>query len=70
MATMTDDLVISFDEIPETLTANDRCDACSARAQHVAVLVSGKHLYLCGHHTARHMDKIVETGGQIITPFQ
>jgi hypothetical protein len=71
MPMMTDaDLVISFDEIPETLTANDRCDACSARAQHVAVLVSGKHLYLCGHHTAKHMDKLVENGGQILTPFQ
>lgn len=68
--TDTEELVISFDQIPETLTAQDRCDACSARAQHIAVLATGKHLYFCGHHTAKHMDKVVETGGQIITPFQ
>lgn len=64
------ELVISLDQLPETLTANDRCDACSARAQHVAVLPSGKHLNLCGHHTARHMDKIVQDGGHVVTPFQ
>lgn len=67
---MTDQLVISADELPETLTANDRCDACSARAQHIAILENGKHLYLCGHHCSRHMHKIVETGGQVVTPFQ
>lgn len=72
MSMMTDaeELVISLDAIPETLTSNDRCDACTARAQHVAVLPNGKHLFFCGHHTARHTDKIVADGGQIITPFR
>jgi predicted enzyme related to lactoylglutathione lyase len=71
MTTMTEnELVISLDEIPETLTSSDRCDGCSAQAKHVAVLTSGKVLYFCGHHTARHMDKIVADGGQIITPFR
>ena len=64
------ELVVSFDQIPETLTAEDRCDACGVRAQHIAVLASGKFLNLCGHHTARHLDKIVEDGGQVVTPFQ
>ena len=69
---MTDshELVISLDQLPETLTVNDRCDACPARAQHVAVLTSGKYLNLCGHHTGMHMDKIVQDGGHVVTPFQ
>ena len=70
VSTMTDELVVSFDQIPETLTAQDRCDACAARAQHIAILLSGKPLFFCGHHTAKHMDRIVETGGHIVTPFQ
>jgi hypothetical protein len=72
MSMMTDaeELVISLDALPETLTSNDRCDACSARARHVAVLESGKFLYFCGHHANRHLEKIVEDGGQMLTPFQ
>jgi hypothetical protein len=64
------DLVISLDAIPETLTANDRCDACEARAKHVAVLHNSKVLYFCGHHATKHKDKIVSDGGQVLTPFQ
>jgi phage FluMu protein gp41 len=42
------------------LTAQDRCDACSAAARVVATLLSGE-LMFCGHHARKHSDKLRAT---------
>lgn len=39
------------------LTANDRCDACSAAAQVVATFLNGP-LYFCGHHARKSIEAI------------
>lgn len=39
------------------LTANDRCDACSAAAQVVATFLNGP-LYFCGHHARKSIESI------------
>ena len=36
-------------DVSEPLTAQDRCDKCSAQAKIRAVLISGE-LYFCAHH--------------------
>lgn len=39
------------------LTALDRCDACGAQAYVRVHLASGEFLF-CGHHAAKHGDKL------------
>lgn len=36
------------------LSAADRCDRCGAQAVAWATLVSGSHLFFCGHHLRVH----------------
>jgi len=36
-------------EVNRQLTANDRCDACSAAAQVIVTFINGE-LMFCGHH--------------------
>lgn len=47
------------DSMFTTLTANDRCDGCSARAVS-QYLVDGTVLTLCGHHTRTHASALGE----------
>lgn len=47
-------------QIPErVLTAEDRCDSCSAAARVVATFLNGE-LMFCGHH-ARSMKDVLNT---------
>lgn len=49
------------------LTAEDRCDRCSARAMVRATLVSGE-LYFCGHHARETGYTLVQKSVQIYDP--
>lgn len=52
------------------LTAQDRCDGCSARAAHVVQKPQQDtvlELYLCGHHANRHESALLSSGWIIIT---
>ena len=40
------------------LTAADRCDRCSARAQVRAVLPAGGELLFCNHHANEHRSRL------------
>ena len=44
-------------EVPNELTALDRCDACGAQAYVRATLASGD-LYFCAHHAAEVREKL------------
>ena len=45
-------------EVQRELTANDRCDSCSAQAKVVATFLNGE-LMFCGHH-ARNIKDILK----------
>lgn len=47
------------------LTAADRCDRCSARAQVRAILPTGGELLFCGHHAREHKTRLVELEADI-----
>lgn len=47
------------------LTAQDRCDRCTAAAAHIATLPSGLQLMFCGHHTESNRDGLVKAGATI-----
>ena len=47
------------------LTAEDRCDRCSAAAKVVILLPSGGELTFCGHHWRRHDERLREIGAEI-----
>jgi hypothetical protein len=42
--------------------ACERCDRCGARAAISALLASGLHLALCGHHGRKHRAALLSTG--------
>ena len=44
-------------ELAHWLTAQDRCDACGAKAQ-IAARVKGTFLYYCGHHANEYEAKL------------
>lgn len=46
-------------ETQRELTANDRCDSCTAQAKVVATFLNGE-LMFCGHH-ARNIKNVLET---------
>lgn len=41
----------------EPLTANDRCDACSAAAKVVFTFLNGE-LMFCGHHAKKNLESL------------
>ncbi|GLZ46409.1 hypothetical protein Acsp06_25940 [Actinomycetospora sp. NBRC 106375] len=43
-------------------TTPERCDACSARATHLAVLPGGGELVFCTHHHRAHRERLYVTG--------
>ena len=45
---------------PAALTAEDRCDRCSAAAVVRAVLPKGGELLFCGHHAQEHSARLEE----------
>lgn len=48
-----------------TLTAQDRCDGCAARAVVVVLLPYGELLF-CGHHYHRSADRLTEAGAVLL----
>ena len=49
------------------LTANDRCDACSAAASVIVTLLNGE-LMFCGHHARKNSDKLKSASINIFDP--
>ena len=49
-----------------TLTAQDRCDRCSAAAR-VAVRLQAGVLMFCGHHDRQYAEALVDSGAQVIS---
>lgn len=49
------------------LTANDRCDRCSARAMVRATLKSGE-LFFCGHHAKETGYKLILQAVEVYDP--
>ncbi|HWH26978.1 MAG TPA: hypothetical protein VNT53_10065 [Pseudolysinimonas sp.] len=59
MSQITTDAVDEL-EIPDALTAFDRCDSCGAQAYVRVTLTSGELLF-CAHHGAKFKEKLAPT---------
>lgn len=51
------------------LTAQDRCDACSAAAKVVATLLNGE-LMFCGHHARKFYSNLKGASISLYDPFE
>lgn len=49
------------------LTAQDRCDSCSAAAQVVATFLNGE-LMFCGHHAKKNKKSLLNKSANIFDP--
>lgn len=49
------------------LTANDRCDSCSAAARVVATFLNGE-LMFCGHHARKIKSKLTTSAVTVYDP--
>jgi hypothetical protein len=47
------------------LTKQDRCDRCSAAAQHIVTLPSGFELTFCGHHYRANEESLKSQGAVV-----
>jgi hypothetical protein len=54
-------------EVERTLTAEDRCDSCTAAAQVVFTFESGS-LYFCGHHAKKNKDVLLDKSLSVWDP--
>lgn len=54
-------------EVNRQLTAQDRCDACSAAAQVIVTFINGE-LMFCGHHAKDKKDKIADKAISVWDP--
>ena len=54
-------------EVNRQLTAQDRCDACSAAAQVVVTFINGE-LMFCGHHAKDKADSLKLKSVNIFDP--
>lgn len=54
-------------EVEYTLTAEDRCDSCSAAAQVVFTFASGE-LMFCGHHAKKNKDVLLDKSLNVWDP--
>lgn len=52
---------------PRELTANDRCDSCSAPAKVVATFLNGELLF-CGHHARAQIEALKVKSVSIYDP--
>jgi hypothetical protein len=53
--------------IERELTAEDRCDACSAAAKVVSTFINGE-LMFCGHHARLNKEKLILKSVNIFDP--
>jgi len=56
-----------FETPPAVLTAQDRCDRCSARACFLYYFLDRGFLAFCGHHNDRHIDALRGRGVLVLT---
>ena len=54
-------------EVQRELTANDRCDSCSAQAKVVATFLNGE-LMFCGHHARLLKDTLTLKAATLYDP--
>lgn len=54
-------------EVAYELTAEDRCDSCSAAAQLVFTFESGT-LMFCGHHAKKNKDALLDKALEVWDP--
>ena len=54
-------------EVNRQLTAQDRCDACSAAAQVIVTFINGE-LMFCGHHAKDKADSLMLKSVNIFDP--
>lgn len=54
-------------EVQRELTANDRCDSCSAQAKVVATFLNGELLF-CGHHARLLKDSLTLKAATLYDP--
>jgi len=54
--------------VTRELTAQDRCDNCSAAARVVATFLNGE-LMFCGHHARKHADSLKTKSATLFDPF-
>jgi len=49
------------------LTANDRCDQCSAAARVIATFLNGE-LMFCGHHAREQREALIQKAASVYDP--
>jgi hypothetical protein len=54
-------------EVQRELTANDRCDSCTAQAKVVATFLNGE-LMFCGHHARLLKDSLTLKSATLYDP--
>ncbi|MDQ1691810.1 MAG: hypothetical protein QOD87_1918 [Pseudonocardiales bacterium] len=59
-------MVTEVDRSAHPLTAEDRCDRCSARAVVQTVMLGGGALLWCGHHFSTYADALNGLGAEIV----
>lgn len=61
----TDMSTMTADQATQSLTANDRCDACGAQAYVRVELAAGGELNFCAHHARKHGTALQEAAAHI-----
>jgi hypothetical protein len=59
-------MVVEVDRRVRALTAEDRCDRCSARALVETVMLGGGALMWCAHHYSAFETSLRELGAQVV----
>lgn len=63
-------MVVEVDRRPRELTAQDRCDRCSARAMVETVMLGGGALLWCSHHYAAFETSLAGLGAQVVADIR
>ena len=53
-------------DIEDILTANDRCDRCTAQAYVLVMLEQDRSLMFCAHHWNQHSEKLIDIAVDVI----
>ena len=60
---------MTTDVVERVLTAQDRCDSCSAEAKVVATFLSGELLF-CGHHARAVKENLISKSVNLFDPHK
>lgn len=63
-------MVVEVDRRPRALTAEDRCDRCSARALVETVMLGGGALLWCGHHYSAFEGSLAALGARVVADIR